>query len=130
LTAEAITGVNCNRAVSFAPHDQNNYDVRVTNVMARNCYQGIIESIDESLSIEHRGGFYNSTVDGAMSIGGEGAQRPDSVDGWASGLSRQAYAKDRRVWNVVYSNVACSGTFERRSSRLMFPAGLIQPLCS
>jgi len=129
LRADTIMGVNCNRALSFAPHDQNNYDVHVTGVVARSCYQGIIESADKSLSIDHRGSFSNSTVDGATAVGGELAQRPDSTFGWTTGLSRQAYAKDNTAWNVIYSDISCSGTFETRSSRLMFSTGALQPRC-
>ena len=57
VTADDIAGVNCNRAVSFAPHFQDNFDVHVSNVQAMACYQGIVESIDEGIPVARRGSF-------------------------------------------------------------------------
>ena len=92
-------GVNCNRAVSFAPHAQKNYDVHVQSVVARGCSQGVIESDDEKLGKAKRGGFFDSTISGVTVISGDAAQNPaqqggGSAGAWLPGRSAAAFARD------------------------------------
>ncbi len=134
LTADTIMGVNCNRAVSFAPHGQKNYDVHVTHVVARGCHQGVIESIDESLGAAVRGGFWNSTISMVTVVDGPAAQDPVQLGGsagaWKIGPSVQSFARDAKAtWAVVYSNLSCRGPFASPASPIMAGATRQIPSC-
>jgi hypothetical protein len=114
LFANDIVGVDCNRAVSFAPHGQKNYDVHIKNVTARGCHQGVIESLDEDLGAAQRGGFWDSTLANIEVIGTPSAQNP--VAGrkgvWENSPSQKAYARDKKVeWSVLYDDARCGGDF-------------------
>jgi hypothetical protein len=135
LQADTIVGVDCNRAVAFAPHAQKNYDVHVKSVMARGCSQGVIESDDEKLGKAKRGGFFDSTISDVTVVAGTDAQNPankggDSKGAWAPGPSTSAFARDTSAqWNVAYSDVRCTGAFTRKSDRLMLDGSMKGPIC-
>lgn len=135
VTADDIAGANCNRAVSFAPHFQANYDVHVRNVRATACYQGIVEAVDRGIPVDRRGGFLNSTVSGVTVKGGTGAQVPvlDSSGLWTSGTSSQAFGRDSQdSWAVTYTagGVVCGGAFRWPSDPIRTTTGFIQPACT
>lgn len=130
LTADDITGVDCNRAVSFAPHDQINRDVHVTNVVAIACYQGLNESIDEQIPITRRGAFLDSSVTTVSVSAGDDAQTP-TTQGWAYEPSYQAYGRDgRATWAVLVTGATCTHPFTQRPDRILTPAGFMRPYCS
>jgi hypothetical protein len=134
LTADTIMGVNCNRAVSFAPHGQKNYDVHVTQVVARSCHQGVIESADESLGAAARGGFWDSTMNSVAVVGGLQAQDPVQLGGsagaWKIGASVQSFARDAKAtWDVVFSNLSCQGPFPSPANPIMIGATRQVPTC-
>jgi len=134
LTADDIAGRDCNRAVSFAPHAQNNYDVHVTRVQAVSCFQGVVESIDATNTLPP-GTFFDSTISDVTVIGGTRAQVSTFGTGgvWTIGQSERAYAKDKSLqapWSVVYGTHSCSGTFSVQSDLIMTPAGLVKPVCT
>jgi hypothetical protein len=127
-------GVNCNRAVSFAPHGQKNYDVHVTQVVARSCHQGVIESADESLGAAARGGFWDSTMNSVAVVGGLQAQDPVQLGGsagaWKIGASVQSFARDAKAtWDVVFSNLSCQGPFPSPANPIMIGATRQVPTC-
>ena len=129
-----IVGVDCNRAVAFAPHAQHNADVHVRAVIARGCSQGVIESEDERLGHAKRGTFDNSTVSAVAVIAGADAQNPRQAGGsegaWRTGESLQAFARDKSAsWEVSYSDVYCAGTFERAPDRIMLGGSRQVPRC-
>ncbi|HVT78494.1 MAG TPA: hypothetical protein VHD87_15760 [Acidimicrobiales bacterium] len=134
LTADTIMGVDCNRAVAFAPHAQHNTDVHVTGVVARGCSQGVIESIDEKLGAAKRGGFADTTISDVTVIAGahaqNAAQQGGSKGAWVSGPSLQAFARDQQAtWKVAYTGVHCTGAFTRKSDRLMLDGSMRGPTC-
>jgi hypothetical protein len=135
LEADTIMGVDCNRAVAFAPHAQRNFDVHVRHVVARGCSQGVIESDDEKLGKARRGSFSASTIGDVTVVAGTNAQNParkggGSKGGWARGPSTSAYARDETAkWLVAYSDVRCTGAFTRKSDRLMLDGSMRGPIC-
>jgi hypothetical protein len=135
LQADTIVGVDCNRAVSFAPHAQKNYDVHVKSVVARGCSQGVIESDDEKLGKAKRGGFYDSTISDVTVTSGDAAQNPAKEGGgsqgaWIPGKSTSAFARDETAkWSVAYRDVHCTGAFTRKSGRIMLDGSMTGPMC-
>ncbi|HVV37167.1 MAG TPA: hypothetical protein VHC63_11235 [Acidimicrobiales bacterium] len=135
LTADTIVGVDCNRAVSFAPHAQRNTGVHVSGVLARGCSQGVIESDDEKLGAAKRGGFFDSTISDVTVVAGPQAQNPAKQGGgskgaWVAGPSQQAFARDESAqWSVAYTRVRCTGAFTRTSDRLMLDGSMRGPMC-
>lgn len=132
VVADRIVGVNCNRAVSFAPHAQQNSDVHVSNVIARRCNQGVIESLDENLAPSQRGAFTNSSISDVQVVGGIGAQVP--VAGhpgfWFIGRSTQAFARDAgATWSVVISRPTCSGAFAQGPNPINMDGTTGRPTC-
>ena len=122
VVADGIVGVDCARAVSIEPHAQRNSDVHVSRVTARDCYQGVLESLDES-----------STLSDVQVIGGPGAQVPVSghPGAWTVGPSLQAYARDSRAgWSVRVARMTCRGKFAAAPSP--FDAGGVfrRPVCT
>lgn len=136
LRADTIEAVDCNRAVSFAPHAQDNYDVAVRGVVARGCSQGVIESDDEKLGKAIRGGFFDSTISDVTVTSGTAAQNPAKAGGgskgaWALGPSQSAFARDETAkWSVAYSNAHCSGSFAQRSDRITLDGAVQAPSCA
>ncbi|HVT76310.1 MAG TPA: glycosyl hydrolase family 28-related protein [Acidimicrobiales bacterium] len=135
LSANHVVGQQCNRAVAFAPHEQDNTDVHVTGVTAIGCYQGVIESVDESAPAERRGAFTNSTLDNVSVVSGSGAQLPvqNGNGTWTVSSSYQALARDRtESWAVVYTagTYACTGPFTVSPDRIETTAGEVRPTCS
>ncbi|HVT75745.1 MAG TPA: glycosyl hydrolase family 28-related protein [Acidimicrobiales bacterium] len=134
VTADDINGLNCNRAVSFSPHSQFNYDVNVTNVRAVNCAQGVVESIDETNKWP-AGAFVNSTIANVSVTGGAGAQLGTNPNGpWTVGTSQKAFAKDKSrkaTWSVAYAagTFSCRGTFQSTSDLIKISNGLVAPVC-
>src|SRR6201999_2123878 len=96
VVARDIEGVNCNRAVVFAPNAQKNRDVHVYDAVAKSCQQGVIESKDDSLPTNRRGTFADSSVSSVDVVAGSRAQLPGSSDGgtWRIGSSFQPFARD------------------------------------
>jgi len=96
VTATYIAGENCNRVVSFTPHNQVNSDVNVANVFAQDCYEGVVESVE---SIDH-GAFLSSSITNVAVTGGgsstgtcPGAQVVvPGGGGWTCGISTKAFA--------------------------------------
>jgi hypothetical protein len=135
ITADTIVGVDCNRAVSFAPHAQKNYDVHVKSVVARGCSQGVIESDDEKIGAVKRGGFFDSTISDVTVIAGTKAQNPakaggGSNGGWVLGQSTTAFARDQKAkWSVAYTDARCTGAFTRKSDRIMLSGSMTGPTC-
>ena len=135
VTATHVVGEKCNRAVSFAPHEQDNSDVTVSNVTATACYQGVIESIDAGSPAARRGSFRNSTLTDVTVTGGTGAQVPvqNSNGKWTADTAFQAFARDRKdSWAVVYSagTYTCSGAFTIAPDRIQTTAGEVRPACA
>ncbi len=135
LTANHVVGQQCNRAVSFAPHEQDNTGVAVSNVTATGCFQGVIESVDEGAPIAKRGSFLNSTLTNVTVVGGTGAQLavPNSNGKWTSGTASQAFARDRKdPWAVVYTagTYACSGAFTLAPDLIQTTAGEVRAVCT
>jgi pectate lyase-like protein len=134
VTADDVAGLDCNRAVSFSPHSQFNYDVHVTNVQALGCAQGVVESIDENSKLPP-GAFVNSTIANVSVTAGAHAQNGSSPNGlWTVGTSDRAFAKDKSrqaAWSVVYSTgtYSCRGTFVSVSNLISTPNGLVAPVC-
>ncbi len=132
LVARHIVGVNCNRAVAFAPHEQRNRDVHVFDVVARSCQQGVIESKDESLRSNRRGAFTNSSVSSIRVIAGQAAQLPGAGDSgtWRTGRSLQPFARDSgTAWIVAYTNVRCTGRFTKESDPIDIDGSFTVPTC-
>jgi hypothetical protein len=134
LTADTIMGVNCNRAVSFSPHAQKNFEVHVSHVVARSCHQGVVESADENLSAAERGGFWDSTISDVSVIAGNQAQDPlqngGSAGTWKIGPSVQSFARDTKAnWFVTYSNLSCKGSFSEGSNSITVGASKQTPAC-
>ncbi|MDQ1357468.1 MAG: hypothetical protein QOG44_1841 [Acidimicrobiaceae bacterium] len=135
VTADDIAGVNCNRAVSFAPHFQVNYDVHVSNVEATACYQGVMESIDGGIPVAQRGSFVRSSISAVTVTGGADAEVPTPGQNglWTIGPSSQAFGRDSEAsWAVTYaaSGVACGGTFQWPSDPIQTTEGVTQPVCT
>ncbi|MDQ1415557.1 MAG: hypothetical protein QOF81_1170 [Acidimicrobiaceae bacterium] len=133
VEADDIAGENCNRAVSFAPHAQNNYDVHVSKVQAMSCAAGVIESFDES-NKQSPGKFADSTITDVTVTSGNQAQDSlkQSSGLWAVDISETAFAKDsqtRSLWSVVYGDHSCSGSFTKPSDEIMTAQGLERPKC-
>ena len=133
LSATRVVGVDCNRAVSFSPHAQRNSDVHVSNVIARNCHQGVIQSADESLPSDARGRFDTSTMSGVLVVGGPGAQIP--VPGrlglWTSGTSTQAFARDAGAdWSVRATRLSCRGSFTEASDKILLDGSTQRIVCA
>jgi hypothetical protein len=132
VVARHIVGVKCNRAVAFVPHGQRNRDVRVVDVLAKSCQQGVIESKDESLPSRLRGDFHDSSVSSVRVIAGRGAQLPVPGDSgtWRAGRSYQAFARDASTaWVVAYTDVRCVGAFTRRSDAIAVDGTFRRPAC-
>jgi hypothetical protein len=133
ITASDIEGVDCNRAVSFSPHFQTNYNVNVSGVSALDCYQGIIEADQKSIPASKRGAFLDSTVSGVTVVGGPGAEVPAGNGGlWTVGTSYQAFARAKaNSWAVTYTagSFACNGAFKRPSDAIVTGAGTVRPTC-
>ena len=135
VQADDIAGENCNRAVSFVPHAQTNFDVHVAGVQAVGCSAGVLESYDES-NRESPGKFEDSTISDVTVIGTNRAQNSITKSSglWRVGTSEKAFAKDsatRRLWSVVYENaVSCTGTFSDESDQIMTTHGLERPKCT
>ena len=132
LVARHIVGVNCNRAVAFAPHAQRNRDVHVFDVLSRSCQQGVIESKDESLPSDQRGDFTDTSVSSIRVIAGQAAQLPVSGDSgiWRTGLSLQPFARDSgTAWIVAYTDVRCAGQFTENSDPIDVDGSLTVPTC-
>ena len=136
VRADDVVGQDCNRAVIFAPHAQNNYDVHVTNVRSIGCGQGVLESADETNSFAP-GAFFQSTIAGVVVISGSNAQLGKSgTNGlWTLGQSGAAFAKDvstQARWSVVYAagTYSCSGLTSAQSSVIMTTVGFVRPVCS
>ena len=134
IHASDIFGENCNRAVAFSPHFQNNYDVHVTGVRAKSCNQGIVEAVDKEIDPVRRGAFLQSTVAGVSVTGGPGAQipTPDGSGRWKSGTSSQAFGRDAAPWAVTYAraDLTCGGSFLWPSDPILTAEGWFQPACS
>jgi hypothetical protein len=133
VVADTIVGAGCNRAVSFAPHAQRNFDVHVSHVAARNCQQGVIQSVDESLDPSQRGAFTNTTLSDVAVVGGHGAQMP--VSGrpglWAVGSSARAFATDRGAsWSVMVTRPSCRGSFGHSPDAINVGGDERAPLCT
>lgn len=129
--ATDIAGQDCNRVVSFAPHDQANSDVHVSNVRSVGCAEGIQESVDGT------GSFTDSTVDHVSVTAGPHAQvgNPSTNGIWTVGPSYQAFSKDspnRSKWSVVYTagTLTCTGKFTAPSAPIATTDGRQQPKCS
>jgi hypothetical protein len=132
VVARHVVGVDCNRAVVFAPHEQRNRDVHVFDVLARSCQQGVLESKDESLPSDRRGSFTGSSVTSIRVIGGDAAQLPVSGDPgrWQAGPSSQPFARDAyTTWVVAYSDVHCTGQFTKRSDSIDVDGAFTVPTC-
>jgi Pectate lyase superfamily protein len=132
IVADDIEGVDCNRAVSFSPHFQMNYDVSVTDVEAISCYQGVVEAVSTNIPKARRGAFLYSTISGVTVRSGSQAQDSDlNGDGlWQIGISDQAFSRDSRAsWAVTYGTFSCSGNFQQPSQRIDTATGFVQPLC-
>jgi hypothetical protein len=119
--------------VSFAPHAQRNFDVHVSHVAARNCQQGVIQSVDESLDPSQRGAFTNTTLSDVSVVGGHGAQMP--VSGrpglWAVGSSARAFATDRGAsWSVMVTRPSCRGSFGHSPDAINVGGDERPPLCT
>jgi len=133
LTADDIHGRNCNRAVSFTPHTQDNYDVHVTNVVSTSCAEAVVES---KSTFDHQdGSFNNSTLANVNVIGGDKAQLGTSgaiVGYWTIGKSLKPFTREAGlVWAVTYSGtIACSGSFQQLSDIINTSNGTIRPNCS
>ena len=134
VNADDIAGLKCNRAVSFSPHSQFNYDVHVTSVQALSCAQGVVESIDET-NKRPAGAFVNSTIANVSVTGGAGAQNGTAPNGlWSIGTSQKAFAKDKSrqaTWSVEYGagSYSCGGTFLMTSDLIRTASGLVAPAC-
>jgi Pectate lyase superfamily protein len=134
LTADTVMGVDCNRAVSFSPHGQNNYDVHVSNVVALSCHQGVVEAADESLSGAKRGAFFDSTISDVEVIAGSEAQDPApggaSAGAWVVGPSLQSVARDpKATWAVTYRDVSCRGQFAMAANPITIGGTVQTPTC-
>ncbi|MGI8777768.1 MAG: hypothetical protein ACR2LJ_10405 [Acidimicrobiales bacterium] len=136
VTADDIAGRDCNRAVSFTPHAQNNYDVHVTHVQAVGCAQGVLESVDGTNTLPP-GAFINSTISDVTVTAGTRAQVGLVGTGgmWTSSQSDRAFAKDKALqalWSVVYNagTYRCSGSFSSPSDPVMTTAGRLLPVCT
>jgi hypothetical protein len=132
LVARHIVGVNCNRAVAFAPHEQRNRDVHISDVVSRSCQQGVIESKDESLPSDRRGDFTDTSVSSIRVIAGPTAQLPVSGDSgtWGTGPSLQPFARDSgTAWIVAYTNASCAGQFTKRSDPIDIDGSFTVPTC-
>jgi hypothetical protein len=134
LNADTIMGVDCNRAVSFSPHGQQNSDVHVTNVVARSCHEGIVESADESLSAAKRGSFTDSTASAVAVFGGASAQDPAqgaaSAGAWIIGPSLQSFARDAKAtWTVTFSDISCRGPFSAPANPITVGTSRQTPTC-
>jgi len=136
VTVDDIAGRDCNRAVSFAPHAQNNYDVHVTHVQAAGCAQGVVESVDGTNTLPP-GAFFNSTISDVTVGAGTKAQVgvPNTNGLWTISQSDRAFAKDKALqalWSVVYTagTYRCSGTFSSPSDPVMTTAGRMLPVCT
>ena len=136
LAATDIEGLNCNRAVAFVPHLQDNYSVTVTNVLATDCSQGVIESKSPLFHLE--GSFNNSSITNVRVIG-SGSQKlaQNGTSGqiigyWTIGESRQAFARDNGLaWWVTYTNpVSCQGSFQAASSTIHTASSTTKPTCA
>lgn len=134
LVADDIAGLDCNRAVSFTPHAQQNFDVHVTSVRAVSCSEGVVESISPTGSLPP-GAFTGSTISGVTVTAGGQAQNgvPGSTGYWTVGESLKAFAKDQAAhapWSVRYGPFSCSGSFQQLPDRVMTASGLTQPVCA
>jgi hypothetical protein len=133
LVARHIVGVNCNRAVVFAPHAQRNRDVHVFDVLARSCQQGVLESKDESLPSDQRGDFTDTSVSSIQVIAGQAAQLPVSGDDgtWQTGQSLQPFARDSGIaWIVAYTDASCAGQFAQKSNPIDIDGAFTVPTCA
>lgn len=136
LRADTIVGVECNRAVSFAPHAQKNRDVDVRGVVARHCAHGVIESLAENLGPKRRGAFTDSSISDVTVIGGPGAQIParsggGSLGAWKLGTSVQAVARDQAAtWQVAYTEIRCRGSFSEPPAEILVDGRMQAPTCS
>ncbi|MDQ1393882.1 MAG: hypothetical protein QOF30_2859 [Acidimicrobiaceae bacterium] len=135
VSADDIAGLNCNRAVSFSPHAQMNYDVAVTHVQAVSCAAGVVESIDGTNKLPP-GAFINSTIANVSVRAGNAAQNssPAGPGLWTVGVSQQAFAKDKSrqaTWSVLYTTgtFSCQGTFQSSSNLILTLNGLVRPVC-
>lgn len=131
VRATDVAGQDCNRVVSFAPHDQMNGDVHVSGVKSVGCAEGVQESVDG------KGSFTDSTVDHVTVIAGPHAQvgNPSTNGIWTVGPSYQAFSKDspnRSTWSVLYTagTLTCTGAFTAASAPILTTAGKQQPRCT
>lgn len=132
LTATTIEGLDCNRAVSFAPHGQVNQNVTVTDVHAIGCAQGVIESKDEKLTAAERGSFLSSSISDVYVQTGKSAQLadPTGASAWTVGDSMQVVGRDPGLtWAVTYDGLSCLGPFTADSPSVSTAQGWVVPPC-
>jgi hypothetical protein len=136
VTAVDVAGQDCNRAVSFAPHAQNNYNVHITGVQSVGCGQGVMESVDETNTLPP-GAFFGSTIGDVTVTAGMNAQLglPGTDGLWTIGQSGRGFSKDTpdtALWSVVYTagTYSCSGIFSSESDLIMTTAGRLTAVCT
>ena len=135
VSADDIAGLNCNRAVSFSPHAQMNYDVAVTHVQAVSCAAGVVESIDGTNKLPP-GAFINSSIANVSVRSGNAAQNasPSGPGLWTVGVSQTAFAKDKSrqaSWSVLYAagTFSCQGAFLSAPNLVLTVNGFVRPIC-
>lgn len=107
-----IVGVNCNRAVSLAPHAQVNGQVSVDQVWALSCFQGVVASLDKKVPSSRVGSFAAPVVRHVQVVGGRYAQRDDGTFAWTVGQSEMPlYVSKRLGWTPHVQLTAVSGQF-------------------
>jgi hypothetical protein len=113
VTATGIACQHGHAAVSFSPHDHENYDVHVSGVTATSCESGI--RIGGDTHTGSGGHFYNSAVDGAVITAGSGAQlrypaSTGSSGWWTTGPSAACVSFDSTAqYAIDITNLACDG---------------------
>ncbi|MGZ4430461.1 MAG: glycosyl hydrolase family 28-related protein [Gaiellales bacterium] len=108
VTADNISCDHGHAAVSFSPHDQNNYNIHVTNIHAVSCAEGV--RLGGATGTGSGGTFVNSSVVGGTVVGGLGAQIPSPTADWMVGAAQFCVSDSSgSAYDVAISGLTCTG---------------------
>jgi hypothetical protein len=111
VTADNVTCVDGNRPLMLNPHNADNGDVHITDVMSSGCWQGVKIEYDQEFP---NGNFDDTTtVDGLTVLPGNDGQKNDPggpLNSWLIGPSAYCvYREAGTPYSVQISGVNCGG---------------------
>jgi hypothetical protein len=112
VTADQLTGENCNRVVALSPHAQRNGNVSVGSVTSYSCAQTVASAIDPHLATDRRGTFGDVVVQSVTAVSGDKAQLPSSTNLWTVGPAMMPlYVAEGVTWPTRVLRITTVGSF-------------------